>query len=305
VSAFRHEALLYAGRSEFMERALRFIREGQVADEPVLVMVSGAKIDDLRAELDSEAEGVRFADIGEVGANPARIIPAWRDFVRSGAGRPLRGIGEPVWAGRSPAELVECQRHDSLLNYAFADANFHLLCLYDASTLEDTVLNEACCSHPVVLENGGLRKSDGYRGVAASAAPLREPLPEPSVRPHELVFEKGPLDGLRRFVAQQAADAGISARRTKDLVLAVNEVATNSIRHGGGSGVLRMWQDGDVLISEVRDDGGIEQPLAGRERPARGQMGGHGLWLVNQVCDLVQMRSFADGGVVRMHMRQR
>ena len=61
--------------------------------------------------------------MAEIGANPACIIPAWRDFVDecAEAGRAIRGIGEPIWADRSPAELVECQRHESLLNLAFAD----------------------------------------------------------------------------------------------------------------------------------------------------------------------------------------
>jgi anti-sigma regulatory factor (Ser/Thr protein kinase) len=306
VSEFRHEALLYAGADEFLDRSLSFIRDGLAADEPVLVMVGAAKIDALRTELDGDADSVHFADMGQVGANPARIIPAWRDFVshRSVPGRSMRGIGEPIWAGRSAAELVECQRHESLLNLALADANFRLLCPYDTSALDAPVIEEACCSHPFIVENGGARDSRGYRGVAASTLPCNEPLPEPPVRPHELQFAAGPLDGLRRFVERHALDAGLSETRTKDLVLAVNEAATNSIRHGGGDGVMQIWQDDDSIICEVRDDGGIEHPLAGRERPVKGQLGGHGLWLVNQVCDLVQMRSFADGGAVRMHMRR-
>jgi anti-sigma regulatory factor (Ser/Thr protein kinase) len=307
VSEFRHEALLYAGADEFVDRSLSFIREGLTADEPVLVMVGAPKIDTLRAQLDGDAGGVHFADMGQVGANPARIIPAWRDFVsqQSVPGRSMRGIGEPIWAGRSAAELVECQRHESLLNLAFADANFNLLCPYDTSALDAPVIEEACCSHPFIVQNGGARDSYGYRGVAASALPFDEPLPGPRAKPQELLFGAGPLDRLRRFVARHASDAGLNASRSKDLVLAVNEVATNSIRHGGGDGILRVWQDDDVLISEVRDEGGIEQPLAGREGPVRGQLGGHGLWLVNQVCDLVQIRSFADGGAVRIHMRRR
>lgn len=305
VSEFRHEALLYAGVDEFVDRSLAFVREGLAADEPVMVMVGAAKIDVLRAELDGDAERVQFADMGHVGANPARIIPAWRDFVSQQRvpDRSMRGIGEPIWAGRSPAELIECQRHESLLNLAFVDANFRLLCPYDTSALEARVIEEACCSHPFIVQNGGARDSYDYRGDAG-AVPFDEPLPEPRVNPHELLFGAEPLHGLRRFVARHASDAGLSETRTKDLVLAINEVATNSIRHGGGDGVLRIWQEDDMIISEVCDGGGIEQPLAGRERPDKGQLGGHGLWLVNQVCDLVQMRSFADGGAVRVHMRR-
>ncbi|MEA2420322.1 MAG: hypothetical protein QOE60_2528, partial [Thermoleophilaceae bacterium] len=39
-----------------------------------------------------------------------------------------------------------------------------------------------------------------------------------------------------------------------------------------------------------------------REEPAIGQVGGHGMWLVNLVCDLVQVRSSKHGSTVRMRM---
>jgi len=44
-------------------------------------------------------------------------------------------------------------------------------------------------------------------------------------------------------------------------------------------------------------------PLAGRRlQPADG-VGGKGLWLVNQVCDLVQTRSRQGSTTIRLHMR--
>jgi len=84
--------------------------------------------------------------------------------------------------------------------------------------------------------------------------------------------------------------------------MAVTELATNSIRYGGGSGTLRCWSRPGALICEVRDAGRISRPLAGRVRPREEQEGGYGLWLVNQLCDLVQVRTFEDGSVVRVHM---
>ncbi|HEY7074293.1 MAG TPA: ATP-binding protein, partial [Solirubrobacteraceae bacterium] len=94
-----------------------------------------------------------------------------------------------------------------------------------------------------------------------------------------------------------------STARRDDLLLAVTEAASNSIRHGGGHGVLRVWREPDALICEMRDAGRLDEPLAGRLPPPHAHGGGYGLWLVNQVCDLVQLRSFAGGSVVRMHMR--
>jgi hypothetical protein len=98
-SAFRHEAVLYAGLDDFAARMGAFIRDGVAAGEPTLVVVSAAKIARLRAELGADADGVLFADMADVGANPGRIVPAWRDFVSEHAAgdRALRGIGEPIY----------------------------------------------------------------------------------------------------------------------------------------------------------------------------------------------------------------
>jgi anti-sigma regulatory factor (Ser/Thr protein kinase) len=86
----------------------------------------------------------------------------------------------------------------------------------------------------------------------------------------------------------------------RDLVLAANEIATNSVRHGGGRGAVRMWRHGESVACEVRDSGQIAHPLAGRERPKGGQTSGFGLWLANQLCDLVQIRSVESGSVIRL-----
>jgi anti-sigma regulatory factor (Ser/Thr protein kinase) len=302
---FRHEALLYAGEVDFLAGTLPFIREGVTADEPVLVVVSAAKIGLLRSALGGDADRVAFADMAEVGANPARIIPAWRDFVAGHdvANRRARGIGEPIWAERTRAELVECQRHETLLNLAFAGVPaWWLLCPYDTTSLGTEVLDEAWGSHPFVTESGVGLGSAAYRGLDQAAAPFAAPLPDPPGQPPALGFEPASLAGLRGLVAGHAAAAGLDPDRSADLVLAVDEVASNSLRHGGGRGTLRIWREEGALVCEVRDAGRIVDPLAGRERPPPDRDGGRGLWMVNQLCDLVQLRTFPSGAVVRLHV---
>lgn len=305
--SFRHEAFLYAGQDGFLDGAVKFLRDGVEEHAATLVVVSAAKIELLRDALDGDAEAVHFADMAEIGTNPARIIPAWREFVdeHAAAGRLLRGIGEPIWAERSASELVECQRHESLLNLAFADTpDFRLLCPYDVDALDDAVIEEAQRSHPHLVDSGGERPSVTCRTLEEVALPFAEPLPDAPAETPELAFEADSMDALRMLVARRAADAGIHPARARDLILAVNEVATNSVRHGGGDGVLRIWEEPEVLVCEVRDRGRIERPLAGRERPARDQIGGYGLWLANQLCELVQLRTFPKGSVARLHMRR-
>jgi anti-sigma regulatory factor (Ser/Thr protein kinase) len=304
---FRHEALLYAGMEQFVARATPFIKGALEADEPILVVVSRAKIAALRSALGKEADGVQFRDMSEVGANPARIIPAWHNFVEAhaGEGRRLRGIGEPIYPERTASEMVESQRHEALLNAAFDDAaDFWLLCPYNTLALDPTVLETAHRTHPVIADSSGYSSSDLYPGVAASVAPYDKPLPEPGALRATLVFTAGGLPAVRRLVSREAAGAGFTTRPIADLVLAANEVATNSVQHGGGSGTLRIWRDGGVLVCEVRDRGHFDDPLADRRRPAPTHDGGRGLWLANQLCDLVQLRSFASGTTVRLHMHQ-
>jgi anti-sigma regulatory factor (Ser/Thr protein kinase) len=306
-AGFCHEALFYAGRDEFLHGTAAFIRQGLASGEPALVVVDAEKIALLSGELGAEAEHVQFADMAEVGSNPARITQAWRDFVaeRSDPGRPVRGIGEPVGSGRTPAELVECQRHESLLNLAFAGTPaFWLMCPYDTEALDPAVIDEALRSHPFVSEDGAHAPSPSYGGIEAVTAPFSAPLPEPVPRPKEFYFEAPSLAALRQYLHLRAVDAGLGSRRTEDLLLAVNEVATNSLRHAEGWGMLRVWEEPHALVCEVRDGGTFGEPLAGRERPDPAQIGGFGLWLSNQLCDLVQIRSFPVGSVVRLHMHR-
>jgi anti-sigma regulatory factor (Ser/Thr protein kinase) len=139
-------------------------------------------------------------------------------------------------------------------------------------------------------------------GPRRGRRPVRRAAPGPASPPDELSFRAETLAALRTFVAERAVRAGIGRERLGDVVLAVHELAANTVRHAGGAGVLRTWEEGDALICEVRDDGRIEEPLAGRERPTPGQVGGYGLWVVNQLCELVQLRSFPSGNVVRLHI---
>jgi anti-sigma regulatory factor (Ser/Thr protein kinase) len=303
-NGFRHEAFLYADGGDFLAGTLAFVRDAVAAGEPILVVVAAAKIVALRAALDGDAARAQFADMATVGRNPARIIPAWRSFVdqhRARGGR-LRGVGEPIWAGRSRDELVECRHHEALLNAAFADTDgFWLLCPYDVTALDPAVIDQAHATHAIVDRDGESRPSRRFHGAQAAAL-LGEPLPEPpaGVEIHE--FGADDLASMRHLAARQAVTAGL-ANDANDVALVASELATNSVRHGGGGGgELRLWRTDASLVIEVRDRGHVVDALVGRRRPVDGQAGGRGLWVVNQICDLVQVRSSPAGTTVRAHV---
>ena len=302
---FQHEALLYRDTADFLRHTVPFIRGGLDAGEPVMVATAAPRIAALRAALGARAERVEFADMAQIGANPARIIPFWQGFIdrAQSDGRGLRGIGEPVWHERRGAELVESQWHESLLNVAIDPAlPIWLLCPYDASTLEPGVVDEALRSHPLVTEGDHTRESGVFRGRGGSVGPFSTRLPDPPPGSRSYAFGPDDLATVRGMVAAHAAEAGLSADRNHELVAGAHEVATNSVRHGGGAGVLRLWRDDVSVICDFTDRGRIDDPMVGRERPPSGSAGGRGLWLANQTCDLVQIRTLPQGTEVRLHM---
>jgi anti-sigma regulatory factor (Ser/Thr protein kinase) len=290
-ATFRHDALFYSGGDRgFVEATLALVRGAVGKEAGVLVAVDDGRAAALRGALGEEAEAVRFADIRELGRNPARIIPAWRDFVVEHAGHgDALAISEASWPGRTEAELDECERHDALVDLAFADGvPWRVLCAYDLEGLAGNAIEAAERAH------GGTR---------VPARPFVGELPAPKGAFTERTFGSGELSQLRHAVSDWARAHAMRAEHIEELVLAVDELATNSVRHGGGSGTLRCWREGKVLLCEVQDLGWIDAPLVGRRRPDPEASSGRGVWLANQLCDLVQIRSSPTGTVVRVHKR--
>lgn len=300
LAPFHHFAVFYAGDDEYIASVAPFVEEGVEAGEKVLVAVPTARVDLLRDQLSAAArDAVELRSMEATGRNPAWIIPAWSDFLCEHGGRAVRGVGEPVWPGRSNDELDECARHETLLNLAFADARgFSLLCPYDVGRLQADVVAEARCTHPHVVERGMERPSGAYRGAHVIDAPLTSVPSDAATRE----FTAANPRPVRLWAASHAESLGISRARINDLVVAVSELVTNSVLHGGGDGLISLWLDGDDLVCEVSDRGRIRDRLAGRVRPSVSDAGGRGLWIVTQLCDLVQVRASDAGQLVRFRL---
>lgn len=294
---FRHEAFFYDDEDAYLAVSAPFLQTAVEGDGAALVAVTRRKEALLREWLGDAASAIEFLPIEEVGRNPARIIPAWRGFLERNDEVPgeLRGISEPFWSGRSNAELDECRRHESLVDFAFGGGRgWTLLCPYDRVGLDPGVIASAHHSH----EFGAAGAPD--EDVPAPFAGTLPPAPEATPG-----FEFGHQDlaAARRLVEGLAATAELSPRRRVDLVTAASELTANSVVHGGGGGELLTWRQGAELLVEVRDRGSrIDDPLAGRVMPPPAQPHGRGLWLANQLCDLVRIRSGEEGTTVRLHL---
>jgi anti-sigma regulatory factor (Ser/Thr protein kinase) len=113
------------------------------------------------------------------------------------------------------------------------------------------------------------------------------------------------LRHVREFTAAWAHRAGMPPGQVRDLVMAVAELAANTLRHTTGPGTLTLWATSEEVVCQVQDEGQITDPLAGSVRPAPDSPGGgRGLWLVHQVVDRVEIRTGPAGTTVRVHMRR-
>lgn len=298
---FTHPALFYRGEAEYLAGTVPFVRDALAADEPVAVAVPGTRLAMLRAELGADAERVRLLDMTHAGRNPGRIIPSvLRAFADSHRDRSVRIIGEPVWPARSDLEYPACVQHEALINLSFAGREVTILCPYDADRLPSVALADAEATHPVLIDVAGARPSSAY-APERIVATYNQPLSSPSEPVRDFAVTGASDVGKARGLARDVAGGALPANRVADVELAVTELVTNSIDHGGGAGTLRLWTGGGYLVCEVGDHGTLTDPLAGRRPARRGDPRGRGLLLVNQIADLVRMHTSPGGTVIRAY----
>jgi anti-sigma regulatory factor (Ser/Thr protein kinase) len=297
-----HLAYFYDDERDYLSYLAAFAGAGLQNAEPVFVAVPGRRAALLRERLGAESPLVRYGAMAETGRNPARLIPEMQAFLDEHPGRRARYICQSIWPGRSDPELCEATRHEALMNLAFATAAVTILCPYDVHGLAASVIDAARSTHPVIVRHGRTQPAAGYTGRGAVPAECENPLPDPPADAETLEYRTS-LREVRQLVASYCAAVGLADERTTNLVIAAGEVTANTLNHTRSGGTFWIWHTAEEIICQVRDQGWIADPLAGRRRRAP-EDSGHGLWVVTQVCDLVEIRSSeAAGTVIRLHMR--
>lgn len=300
---FVHPALFYRGEEQYTTGTVPFLVEGLAAGDAVAVAAPGPNLELIKAGMGARAAEVTFFDMTEAGRNPGRIIPGvLRAFADTHPAGRVRIIGEPIWPGRTAVEYPACVQPEALINAAFRGREVTILCPYDADRLEAEVLADAYATHPVVIDADGQLTSDAYDPEYVVAR-YNEPLAYPPGAA-TLTFNAEELPKARYFAADEARQLGLAGDRLQDLTLAVAELTTNSVVHGGGSGTLRVWAEGDQIACEVHDSGRLNDPLAGRQPPALNQLGGRGLMLVHYVADLVRLHTAQDSTTIRFYLNR-
>jgi anti-sigma regulatory factor (Ser/Thr protein kinase) len=299
---FVHEALFYRDPGQFLAGTVPFVLDGLEMGEPVLVAVPQRNVDLIKAELGAKAEAVEFLDMTTAGRNPGRIIPGVLTTFANTHPTPVRIIGEPIWAGRSAVEYPACVQHEALINTAFHGRRAAILCPYDTAQLAPDRVRDAERTHPVLVEDGRRWPSERYDDPVQTAEDFNQPLPAPPADAERIRFDLHGLLAIRRRVTDYGANAGLSEDQVEDLVLAVNELTTNSVLHATGGGELLVWREGPSVVCEVRDRGKLSNPMVGRLKPLPNTRGGYGVVMVNLLCDLVRIHSHERGTTIRVHV---
>ncbi|MBA2890722.1 ATP-binding protein [Nonomuraea soli] len=94
------------------------------------------------------------------------------------------------------------------------------------------------------------------------------------------------LTDVRELAAATAYQLGMRADAVPDVLIAINEIATNAVTHGRAPARVRIWRESSDLVVEVRDAGhwpGAARAELPSDLPPETVPGGRGLWIARAV----------------------
>ncbi|MGH3262856.1 MAG: ATP-binding protein [Trebonia sp.] len=161
---------------------------------------------------------------------------------------------------------------------------------------------DARTTHPWLWRAGSRQRSGEYAPEDALAH-CNQPLMTDATGATYTVTKFADLSAARSFASRYARGLGLPGERVADLELIVTELATNSLEHANSACRLAFWRYGGQLVCEARDDGRLDDPLAGRLAPKPDEATGRGLFLVNALADLVRSHTTHRGTTINAHLR--
>jgi anti-sigma regulatory factor (Ser/Thr protein kinase) len=301
-----HEAFLYRNQQEYRDGLLPIITDAVRTQCAVLIAVPAPNLAILGQGLNGLADSVVMTDMSEAGRNPNRILgEVLSTFVDNRPGAPVRMISEHIWPSRSDIEYPACVQHEALLNRAFTADNVTVVCPYDVAQLDAEVIADARRTHPLLRQNGALESDNRAYDPDAMLDRYNRPLPSDPTAVKYTARNLGDLAGARAFAAAYAQWFGLSPDQTADLQLIASELTTASLTHVRGTCRLALWRHDAYVVCEARDDGYLDDPLAGRRPYARDSDRGRGLYVINAVADLVRTHTTAHETTIQAYLRLR
>jgi transcriptional regulator with XRE-family HTH domain len=160
-----HSAFPYRTNDQFLTTIGAVLTEGIERSEALLAVTADANIELLREHLGKDARRVEFVDASGWYSTPVAALEACRAFIDAKLmrGAPwVRIVGEPVWAGRSDAEVRLWTRYESILNLVFSAYPLTILCPYDERSCAAEIVSQAHLTHPHTIGDGGTSNSPDY-----------------------------------------------------------------------------------------------------------------------------------------------
>ncbi|MEJ2867273.1 ATP-binding protein [Actinomycetospora sp. OC33-EN08] len=291
--AYTDSAALGAALTPAVAAALDEGRAVTVALEP-------ATAESLRQGLGGAGLSVEFLDITRPARQDAFQLAARRATAVAQAAR--LGVGSLLITehadhrGRPDAYWL---RLEAALDAALARLPVTLWCAY----LADEPAYVQC--HPELGPLSEQHRNPDYRTPPDVVHDLPGvTVPPPPAHATHWDFGAADLGPLRRQLAAAVGASGLDDEAGEDLVYSCSEVATNAVEHGGGTGTVWTWADGDDVVCQVADTGRVTDPFPGVVPPALDQDRGRGLWLARALCDDVDVASGPGGTVVRLARRR-
>jgi hypothetical protein len=161
-----HRALIYGSDDEYVASTVPFLLEGITRSDYLMAVTAKRHMGLLRDALGGEARHVEFLDASEWYRSINGAASGYRAVLqeRFERGAPwIRVVAEPVWTGRSEAELAEWIRYESVVNLVLASSPATIVCTYDARAVPDAVLAGARHTHPEVAPAGDATAALAYR----------------------------------------------------------------------------------------------------------------------------------------------
>jgi anti-sigma regulatory factor (Ser/Thr protein kinase) len=305
---FRHDALLYGSAGELTAVAAPFLLEGLAVGDAAVIAVAPGNTGLLCDAVGDDPRVMVLERHALYRSRTPTAITTFRALAAEYAapGRRVRVVGE-VDFGTTAAERSEWQRYEAVVNDALAASPLWGLCAFDAARLPEPLLESARRTHPRLRTRAGGEPNPDYTDPAEYLTGLPvadEPLERtPPVLAVDAVSD---FTGLRHAVQQRLADVAGPRDLVEDFLLAVDEMASNAVRHGRPPVGLRLWTAPEALVCTISDSGhGWDGPFAGYG-PAHGEdlsRGGMGLWLARQLCDHVAIRRGPSGVSIRLTTR--
>jgi anti-sigma regulatory factor (Ser/Thr protein kinase) len=303
---YQHDLALYDSPDQLVALAAPFIRAGLAAGEAAVIAVEDSSARLLLEALGDEDPVVVVDRDGVYGARTPAAITAFRKLTqeRTRAGYPrVRAVGDTDF-GPTAREWLEWQRYEAVINQALHTQPLWGMCMYDSNRLPDEVVQAGLHTHPHLVTEHGRQRNPDYVDPADYLRSLPVPVePLEATAPLLQVDDVTDFIGLRHAVGERLARLGGDPDRVEDLHLAIDEMSSNAVRHGGPPVQLRLWASTDRVVCVIRDGGpGMDDPFAGYG-PAHGadlSRGGMGLWLARQLCDNVDVIDGSAGLTVRL-----